>query len=337
MSIDTNKYMEEINRSIDEIYETNKFLDPNDPYKIFYEGDQVILKPKINTYQYNNSEKNNDINKMKWIVGIVVFVILVFFILVILYIAFIYNYEETEDEDTWDKEEPNTNTGGYIPYTEISTIFKNITSGKQNNECEKGYYGENCEFQFHDMKYYNIGYLNGQYTKIDKGIVNLSFNELTKDPNSCTSLCDNDKNCKGVEYDHSTNHCYLINSDISATGESYMNLSLPTQLYLNKKERPFFSDKVIGYRHSKLLRYYMESAECTGNVIHFPIGSVIKIDWLPTKIVNYGNCIGYYSDTEFTVDNYKNHTMLYVDDSSGSYSTPYNLIKNLPLYVLYIK
>ena len=73
-----------------------------------------------------------------------------------------------------------------------------------------------------------------------------------------------------------------------------------------------------------------------GGIIHFIPETVINIDWIPYRIANYGGYVGLYSQTEFTIDNWQDTEMLYVDEGTGEYNIPLFLQEYTSLYVLYI-
>lgn len=302
------------------------------------------------------------------IIGIVVVIILFFIIWIIS-----YNYSgdtSSNDDITTDTAEYDTNIGAIIQDTEYYIVGSKLAKKMKNKyqliklgdeKCNYGYYGEECNFQAHSVKYYNVGSFNSTYnSEVSSGEKTLSLNydlqDGSKDKSSCTSTCDFRKDCKGVIYDHDNSTCSLITSDVVANGEAIMDYTKSQQMYLKRTIQPQFTDLIVGFAGSKIMRYYLSGVgdissgvntnsskkkkkskrKLKGGIIHFIPGTVINTNWSPYRIANYGGYVGLYSKTEFTIDNWKDTEMLYVDESIGEYNIPLFLQEHTGLYVLYI-
>ena len=318
----------------------------------------------------NNIEKSNtDLNisdyKEKnytsmWIIGIIIVIILFFIIWIIAY-NYSGNTLNTEDDITTNNPEYNTNIGAMIQDNEYYLIAsKSIKKMKnkyqlikfKNEECNYGYYGENCNLQAHSIRYYNPGSFNSTYKSeisfLEKTLsLNYDVQDGSKDETSCTSICDFRIDCKGVIYNHENSTCSLITSDIIATGEAKMDYTKCEQMYLKRSIQPKFTDLIIGFTGSKIMRYYLNNIssesyikkkrKLKNGIIHFIPEIVIKTTWNPYRIINYGGYVGLYSNIEFTINNWKEIEMLYIDRSIGEYNIPLFLQEYTNLYVLYIK
>lgn len=300
----------------------------------------------------------------------IIIVIIVIVIFIIIWVI-AYNYSgtdsTTDDSTTTDTSEYDTNIGAiiqdneyYIVAAKLSKKMKNkfqlIKQG--NEECDYGYYGSNCKLQAHSVKYYNAGTFSSTYTSESVlGQVPLSLNynmdDGSKDKNSCTSHCDFTQGCKGVIYDHDNLTCSLITSDVVASGSATINLNNSTQMYLKRNTVPQFTDIVVGFAGSKIMRYYLSGLsdkspnlsrkkklgtkrKLIGGIIHFTPNTVINTSWTPFRIANFGGYVGLYSENEFTTDNWQDTEMLYVDQGIGEYNIPIFLQEYSSLYVLYI-
>lgn len=243
--------------------------------------------------------------------------------------------------------------------------------------CDYGYYtgdktqADYCSFQAHSSNYYNVGKFPMTYTKTDIGkhVLSLNYDDVNSDGitgsgarsrNSATYICDHTDGCVGVEYNHETQNASLITSNISATYPSTVispdlmdnnikinrpefDFSNTTQVYLQKKLRPQFTNVVFGYSGSRPLRYYMTHNEEEPDIsryhkrgtvkniktgtIRFPNGVKREIMWAPFRIANYGGLVGKYYDSS--------NTLIYTDNQVGEYNLPLNLQKYDKLYVIY--
>lgn len=311
----------------------------------------------------NVSSDNQKTNVWKYVI---IAIIIIIIIAIIWYVA--YNYFSTDDSDdtTTDISNLDTNIGSIISDNEyyiVSGKLKKKMKQKyqlipiSNEKCPYGYYGNECNLQAHSIKYYNIGNFNSTYTKedlLDKRPLSLDYlvEDGSKDKNSCTSICDGRTDCKGVLYDHNSSICSLITSNVVASGQSSLDFTKNTQMYLKKSERPQFTDIIIGFSGAKVLRYYLTRAgelpdlirnkkigskkKLRLGIVHFKPNEVTNTVWVPYRVANYGNYIGLFSDKEFTIDNWKDIDMLYVDKGTGEYNIPLFLQDYSNLYVLYI-
>lgn len=327
-----------IDKLVDDIYpdidENNKKIPKAVPVETSYFTSYNVMGVKMTPEQ----DKQNK-NVWIYIMAIVIFIIVFFIVWIIIYAYFIKEPEEDIDETKYS----DLNIGAYLipeqlyAYSGKSNKKTNMSVivGSELNDCPTGMYGDNCQFYMHDPKFYIAGIFDSNYTYDYEGEKNLSFNGTEYDKESCTALCESD--CYGVIYDSSDKTCSLITSNIEATGTAYLDFSNTKQMYLKRKNRPEFSDAVIGYSGKRFLRYYLNNGESfhTNNIVRFDLGNVINLSWCPLKISNYGGKTGYFSDTEFTNENYLEHEMLYIDNGNGEYSLPLNLqISNI--YILYL-
>lgn len=222
--------------------------------------------------------------------------------------------------------------------------------------CRAGTFGPRCNLSYHDPKYYVTGMNsnNSQYNKITLNTpVNLSFNGLANDNNSCTEICERNPECKGIEYDHENKICSHITSDIIFTGsESHLELDTSVQTYLKIKNKPKFRNKVFLYSGRKPLRYYLDRSnqryigkrnirskeKRQYGIFSLNPGVVYHIDWIPFRIVNSGEMIGVWSSKPFTESQFysRMETAEYVDRASGDYSIPLEIYKLKEVYVMYL-
>lgn len=336
----------DINFAVDKIYPSviDDKLDDED-----FKSDPYIIA-------YEPTKKDNKI----WIYIIVIVTILI--ILAVIIIA-CYNYftNDTDDTDTSTTEtnDVNANIGAMVSSSEYYSNSVNfnkkvirrsqiILEKDEEDICDYGYYTGNpdsttdeCNFQAHAYNYYNVGKFPMSYNKksIGKHVLSLNYDVDTgaKSRNSATTICDHTDGCVGVEYNHSTRDASLIISEIIATYPEIsevpkLDFSDNTQVYLNKKERPHFTNIVFGYYGTRQLRYYMAPTyidKKKQSVVRFPNGIKRILNKLPYRISNYGGLIGKYYD--------ENNNLIYTDNNIGDYNLPLNLTKYNKLFVVYTK
>lgn len=323
----------------------------------------------VSGIQLDSSDYKEKSNVGMWIIGIIIVIILFFIVWIIA-----YNYSgdlsSTDDDTNTDTHEFDTNIGAIIKDNEYYIVAAKLAKKMKhkyqlikigNENCNYGYYGENCNFQAHSVKYYNVGSFNSKYkSEISPGQKTLSLNysleDGSKDRSSCTSICDFRTDCKGVIYNHDNSTCSLITSDVIANGESSMDYTKSNQMYLKRTIQPQFTDLIVGFAGSKIMRYYLSSVNSEtikiksidrnkkrgtkrnlkGGIIHFLPETVTNTNWTPYRIANYGGYVGLYSQIEFTVNNWQDTEMIYVDQGVGEYNIPLFLQEYKNLYVLYI-
>jgi len=298
---------------------------------------------------------NGEDTKTIKIILFIILIVFIIFIILILYYYFVYNSEN--DELNLD-----LNYGALVHSEKKYKMTSNNKNGKNrisivkihNKQCNYGFFGPKCDLQVHDSKYYNVGKFNSTYTsEIIPNNRSLSLDYYKKDGtidiNSCTSICDNNNNCKGVIYDHENNICELITSSVKATGMSELDFDNNKQMYLTKNRRPQFTDKIIAISGSNLQRSYIDRPEqvvnnsnrfsrgkINTNLISMVKNTLYDLDWVPKKIINHGNFVGLYSKNFFTINNWSNNNMIYIDKCNGTYNIPKSLQDCQNIYIMYI-
>ena len=311
------------------------------------ESYQIESESYVEVLGHSIPSKEHKSHKKMWIIVIVIVIIIGFLILIW---AFVYSYNNTNDDKNSTNENESKydrNYGSVISKEQLSamgieTINENNSNSDLiplNNKCGYGVYGDSCNLQAHDPAYYNIGNFDTQYTKQEiDGKVPLSLDYNKKNGsfarNSCTSTCNVNDNCYGVEYNHLEQKCSLIISDVESKGDFKFDLDVDTQIYMKNDYRPSFIDKVIGFKISRLPRYYVGVDR--ENVLNIPIGEIIKVTWIPTRIANHGNHIGFWSNSKFNIEDIILGRFDHVDVASGEYNIPDKLKLFESLYVLYI-
>ncbi len=316
----------------------------NPDYIDIPEPESVEVEAYIEVAGYTVPQKNH--NSTIWIIIIIIVIIIS---LVILIWSFVYSYNVTQINDTSDDTSNyDRNYGALIDKKQLALIgIKNNRDLKSNpnflplnnDKCEYGMYGKLCNRQAHDSLYYNVGLFNSEYKKREvEGKVSLSLDydrtDGTIDKNSCTSICNVNDDCRGVEYDHDEKRCYLIVSDLKAKGPFKFDLDPNTQIYMKNQYRPSFIDRVIGFKGSRLPRYYIGIDR--DDILNIPIGEIVKVLWIPTRISNHGSHIGFWSNHEFNIEDIVFGRFDHVDTASGEYNIPDKLKVFKSLFVLYI-
>uniref|UniRef100_A0A6C0BCF7 Uncharacterized protein n=1 Tax=viral metagenome TaxID=1070528 RepID=A0A6C0BCF7_9ZZZZ len=366
MSISTKDVDKIINNSLSELYpeirdSTNKKTIPTTI---------PITNETMKSYEvlgYKLSEEQYKEGKIFLVVIIfIIILILIFFLIWILY----YRYYQGENTNYETPEQSisqyDLNFGGIINRNDYYKISGRITKKMKNTHqlipikdeiCKYGYYGPNCNLQAHDFNFYNAGVFKSKYTvtKLD-GKYNLSLDYSSEngkyDDKSCTSTCKVSKDCKGVRYNHKEEICMLITSNIQGEGESSLNFNNENQIYLKREQRPHFTDKITGFSGSRLQRYYIDRPQeepkikrkrilgtikkLTSGIVHFKPYKIDKLNWIPTRIANFGGYVGLWSTKSFNEKSWSNTQMSYVDKGMGEYNLPTDLLDKLPVFVLYV-
>lgn len=320
----------------------------------------VVAGVELNTHEYK--EKNS--------AGLWIIILMAAVILILIIVIIAYNYSgdgsSSDDDPVQDSCDYDTNVGAIIQDSEYYVAgVKMVKKMKKkyhliklgNEECDYGYYGEDCNLQAHSVRYYNAGTFDSTYKYETLSgehplSLNYSVKDGSKDRSSCTTACDLKMDCKGVLYDHEKHTCSLITSDVIANGDAVMDYAKTQQMYLKRNVLPQFTDLIVGFAGSKIMRYYLSganySSETTckknknskrkskGAIIHFIPETVLVSTWTPYRIANFGGYVGLYSNVEFTIDNWQDTEMLYVDQNIGEYNIPLFLQEYTGLYILYI-
>jgi hypothetical protein len=269
---------------------------------------------------------------------IVVFVIL-FIIIIIILVVYNLTYDNSSQSEHCKDPLLNSNIGSLSYNKKTSTI--DIILPDENHElnyinnlcCNYGYYGKNCEYQYHNNDYYNIGNLDSEYKSLLIDSSSLSFimskNDGSLDKTSATYICTHTAGCSGVEYNHKTKEAKLIMNDVKAKGLSNFDFNLDKQIYLRNKVKPIITDIVFGLPKGISLRYYLNS-NLTGINI-FPLNQLVEVNNIPFKIINNTGSIGFYYTNENSVN------PVYKDSGTGEYMLPSSLHTYPKLWVIYRK
>jgi hypothetical protein len=351
-----------VNAKLDKIFPDLAIVDEDDLPK----AQPVVIETTETVYEvagYKMSKSQFKEQKSIWpYIGATIIIIIIFLIVWYLF----YKYVWQENEATSDESQP-TQTDTYdVNYGAIllaSNYYK--TSGRHKRKmknkfqqigiqkdevCAYGYYGSECNLQSHDSSYYLSGKFNSEYTTQDvDGEIPLSFDINIEDGkpinNSCTGICNNTEGCNGVEYDHENMRCSLVMSDVVANGSSDVNFNKDKLLYLKNNISPHFTDKVVAYSGMKPQRYYLDrdeqkpskskkrtvgtSKNKKSGIIQMSPNVIYELDWIPYRIVNYGNMRGTWSINK----NMSNP--IYTDSNSGEYNLPLSLQNHKKLFVMY--
>lgn len=164
----------------------------------------------------NNINKDSEIKKkqMTTIIILIVLIVVVFIISFLFFMfSLLYKYQEVVVVIS-----PNINSGlpsepsSNPPALSINGTAGASTSGiffySGGDVCEPPFWGENCSLESYSPEYINMG-------EIDERLIeskNMGQRSLSFGQDSCTSLCDDMDNCKGVLWDEF--QCKLVTSDI---------------------------------------------------------------------------------------------------------------------------
>lgn len=249
----------------------------------------------------------------------------------------------------------NDNFGASSNGYSHSLINKIINDGTDLNEntCNKGYYGNKCDMEFHNNKYTAVGIINSNNLNaniIDKYTTDNKSFIKSKNDTSCTQLCDNNNKCSAVYYYN--NMCILYNGKITIPNSSKITYSLNTEssLYIKDVDDLQFSDSI--YLSSSLnfpVRYWAETNN--QNFVKLFPNKVEKICFIPKSIKYNKHYIGFYSIQQFNYQDVEK-ILLENDDNnfpyiSGTYIHLPNDYLQIPneifidikicLYVIYIR
>lgn len=370
-----NNNISTVDVALDMIYPVNEDIMKavNVSVEQYHANTMDILSSESYSERYY-SNKSNEHNTWKYILGGLIILIFIIGILILFYYISNNNNSTSDDSTDSDTSQTDENIGAMIPSSDYYILggkaVRNISNKPRiilpdrksllyylnNTDCQYGYYGDSCQYQVNSPFYYNIGDFQMTYTKQSLGEMPLSLNYDASNgatsKNSCTGNCDNINGCKGVEYNHETKECNLIISEVQGTGSVVMNYSKPEQIYLKRNYSPHFTDVVYGFYGSKYLRYYLinnqivpikrEIGKNKGKVgtsrglIKFIPNVPVNLSWCPQKIANFNGYVGIYSTSEFNETNWKESTIVYIDNSIGEYKLPISLQKYNNIYIMYI-
>ena len=358
----SNNIENDINNSLNKVFPIDE--DKND----MQNRKDYNLKINLKGDNYHNTKIIKENNTWKYILGIFILLLLIIGILLILY--YLSGGYNTTDSTTTDTSQTDENIGAMIPsskyYVVDYKVIKNVNGVPKillpsrksqfyflnNTNCQYGYYGDNCQFQANDPLYYNIGSFQMNYDKQYIGYIPLSLDyslsngEISK--NSCTGICDNTTGCNGVNYNHTTEECNLIMSDIQGINPSKLNFSIPEQIYLKVNHTPHFKNVVFGFYGNRYLRYYLlnntinptvkhiSEPSITMGLVEFTPNVTVNLYWSPQKIANFEGYIGIYSTTIFDSTNWKETNIIHVDSYVGEYLLPIKLQKYSNIYIMYM-
>lgn len=309
---------------------------------------------------HENDYKEKSSTTKYIIIGIVLLLIL--FIIIII----IYNYcsvtTDTTETSSYGDYEIDVNIGAIIRDKEYYKLASSLDKKMKkkfhfvpiaDEKCGYGLYGDECQFQSHNPNYYNAGNFISTFQQENiSGTHTLSLDydlaDGSKSSNSCTSICDNRADCKGLVFNHNSSTCSLITSDVVSTSDASMDYSTPVQMYLKTKVSPHFTNLVVGFSGSKPLRYYLNKQienpyflkkykkKLRSGIMTFTTGHVEQLKWIPYRIVNHGGFVGIFSETKFSKEQWFEADLLYKDEGSGEYNLPTFLQDYSNIFVIYI-
>lgn len=265
------------------------------------------------------------------IYGIVLIIVIIFIIICSVAISYISSLstQATNSDNNTTITINDENIGALINNNIILPKPNSEFGFLDNPDCQGDNYGRNCEFQSHDPNYYNIGNVTGNYQVLPIETDSLSFINGIKSHNSATFLANKTKGCTGVTYDHVTKKANLITSNITATGNANFDFSKHELVYLKKKIKPHFIDKVFGLSNQQHLRYYFDNSN-KNDVVKIELNKMIELNWIPNKIVNYTGAVGHY----YTSSN--KSKAVYIDSTQGEHNLPVTLLAYNTLWVEYV-
>lgn len=199
--------------------------------------------------------------------------------------------------------------------------------------CITPYFGPSCTRETYSNTYKAVGILNSltdivNTVEMEPLATQLSFTypgtflnpEPTDDQVLCTTECDNEINCIGVIWDYNNmfsqqTKCYLIepmdnnsivlvNPELDASTLTPIPY-IPTQdsnLYIKNiynSGNPVFTERVFMYTGTLPFRYWLITNRVSTNQIDlvlFPIGNVINMNFIPRSIINDGGLYGVFTN-----------------------------------------
>jgi hypothetical protein len=212
--------------------------------------------------------------------------------------------------------------------------------------CEPPFFGPYCSRERHDNKYFAVGVPNE--TTIDISVIDdimtdgKSFNS-NGTINSCSSYCNNTKECVGFLYQYPGNCTLLSDNVIIPEGEgiSYSHDVEPT-LYLKDSENLQFEGRIfLGViSNSFPSRYWL--VDETPYYSHLVRNNVKKILFAPGYTLMYGSYTGIYCRFPFTIgqvpDILKRNPdgLCYIHEAGTTINLPPDWKYKTPLYVVYV-
>jgi hypothetical protein len=180
----------------------------------------------------------------------------------------------------------------------VCNSINNATWTNNKCQCKPHYYGDRCQHEVYDDKYFAVGHLqdDANYKVIKHSKVDYkSFHD-----NSCSKLCDNTPYCTGFIYENKS--CKLISGNVNVKSIDSITNSIGGEatLYLNNIHNLKFNDYVfLGKNHHSLKYWTAEYDEFK----HIKKGKVYKINFNPKILYpNYPDVDGIYSTEHFRED-----------------------------------
>ncbi|MFK5969592.1 MAG: hypothetical protein QM487_05660 [Candidatus Marithrix sp.] len=232
-----------------------------------------------------------------------------------------------------------------LPKTSQSDIVTSNTGGTgwisqgdytDHGICQPQFYGHNCEREKHNKRYFSVGNPDVDNTKfnvIDTFISDgKSFNR-NNDVNTCSSVCDRNKDCSGFLYEDK--QCTLLSGFIETDNIPYYENST---LYMKDSKNIHFKNHIfIGEMPTSFPPRYWLTPSGMG-YRRLSIGKVNKLDFFPEYIVNHTDRNAIYSLENFDksqVDIIKKDKNNYIHKNGDKLKLPSHWKYQLPIYVLY--
>lgn len=207
--------------------------------------------------------------------------------------------------------------------------------------CIAPYFGPRCQLEKHDRRYFSIGIIDE--SDVGLTIINKthadgkSFGE-----NSCSRLCDKNKECDGFIYNEN-NQCTLIKGDVIIPKNNNISYSLDNNanLYMKNVANVKFDDVIFIASNEKAFngRYWMiNKNNIMAQIVPY---EVVEIDFYPKYIRINTEKTGIYCIHKFLsgdiYDIFTNseHTDCYIHHPGTPLNVP-QIFNGTKLYVTYI-
>ena len=218
--------------------------------------------------------------------------------------------------------------------------------------CNLPYYGDTCQFESWDSRFFAFGNSSDIGTKIKFQSYtprdhpkNKSFKSEGKyDKKSCSALSLSDPESVGFTYDDK--HCNIIIGPISietGTNITYNPLR-ESKLYMKRGKGPIVPNKVFAMgKGDGALRFYV-SRPNTDHFFTISPNIIRHVNFTPDTLINASQMVGIWSSKNFSPSDFKSmyykedHKDYYIDmGKSYSYNVSFNSkMKSDVYYVMYI-
>lgn len=229
---------------------------------------------------------------------------------------------------------------GYIsPYDgtafgDETTCSANPTShwnkGRQKCQCSAPFYGPKCRRESYSSSFVSVGYLEGRDYTLEQIGKPISVNRLSfpvegevDPPPSCTELCQQNEDCKGVvwqsssDFDLATSNgtCTLFQTLTVKPGKTVtFDPTIENNIYVREQGALQFTDRVFIYSGKLLRRFWGRGSRSriidrgqkrTDNLQIAFRGRVYLLTFYPTGALNQTTMTGLYSLNSFSSSDFQ--------------------------------